>query len=81
MSKKKPTFIDLFLGIGRFYTVQHKTNERTHKMIKRISQTTTNDDFAIITHYLQNANSKYALPFEKDALELLYGKLHYLIHI
>lgn len=74
MSKKKPTFIDLFLGIGRFYTVQHKTNERTHKMIKRISQTTTNDDFAIITHYLQNANSKYALPFEKDALELLYGK-------
>ena len=34
-------------------------------------QITTNNDSAIITHYLQNANTKYALPFEKDALYLL----------
>ncbi len=33
----------------------------------------TNDNSAIITHYLQNANTKHALPFEKDALKLLYG--------
>ena len=32
-----------------------------------------NDDYAVITHYLQNANTKYALPFEKDALKLLNG--------
>lgn len=30
-----------------------------------------NDESAIITHYLQNANTKYALPFEKEALSLL----------
>ena len=35
---------------------------------------TTDDDSAIITHFLQNANTTYALPFEKDALYLLYGK-------
>ncbi len=33
-----------------------------------------NDSSAILTHYLQNANTKYALPFETEALELLYGK-------
>lgn len=33
----------------------------------------TDDDSAIITHYLQNANTKYALPFEKDAINILYG--------
>ena len=43
-------------------------------MIKRNIQITTTDDSAIITHYLQNANTKYALPFEEDALDLLYGK-------
>ncbi|MBQ6156042.1 MAG: DNA cytosine methyltransferase [Bacteroidales bacterium] len=43
-------------------------------MTKTNIQITTNDDSAIITHYLQNANTKYALPFEKDALGLLYGK-------
>ena len=43
-------------------------------MTKTNIQITTNDDSAIITHYLQNANTKYALPFEKDALDLLYGK-------
>lgn len=32
---------------------------------------TTDDNSAIITHYLQNANTKYALPFENDALSLL----------
>lgn len=36
-------------------------------------QITTNNDSAIITHYLQNANTKYALPFEEDALKILYG--------
>lgn len=41
-------------------------------MIIRNTQIITNDDFAIITHYLQNADTKYALPFEKDALALLY---------
>ena len=30
-----------------------------------------NDDSAIVTHYLQNKHSKYALSFEKDALFLL----------
>ena len=34
----------------------------------------TDDNSAIITHYLQNVGTKYALPFEKDALGLLYGK-------
>lgn len=43
-------------------------------MIKSDFHITTNDDSAIITHYLQNANTKYALPFEKDALDLLYYK-------
>jgi DNA (cytosine-5)-methyltransferase 1 len=42
-------------------------------MIKRNFQITTNNDSAIITHYLQNANTKYALPFEEDALKILYG--------
>ncbi|MBR4511333.1 MAG: DNA (cytosine-5-)-methyltransferase [Bacteroidales bacterium] len=35
---------------------------------------TTNDESAIITHYLQNSHSKYVLTFLKDALYLLYGK-------
>ena len=43
-------------------------------MLKYKGQLFTNDDSAIITHYLQNVNTKYALPFEKDALDLLYGK-------
>ncbi len=34
-------------------------------------QITTNNDSAIITHYLQNKNSKYGIPFEKDAIGLL----------
>lgn len=34
----------------------------------------TDDNSAIITHYLQNVSTTYALPFEKDALDLLYGK-------
>lgn len=42
--------------------------------MKNKYQLTTNDDSAIITHYLQNASTKYALPFEKDALSLLYSK-------
>lgn len=42
-------------------------------MIKSNFQITTNEDSAIITHYLQNANTKYALPFEEDALKILYG--------
>ena len=33
----------------------------------------TDDNSAIITHYLQNINTKYVLPFEKDAWALLYG--------
>ena len=42
-------------------------------MIKHNKLTISVDDnSAIITHYLQNANTKYALPFEKDALPLLY---------
>lgn len=32
-----------------------------------------NDESAIITHYLQNAGTKYALPFKNDALLLLNG--------
>ena len=32
-----------------------------------------NDDSAIVTHYLQNAGTKYALPFKNDALLLLNG--------
>lgn len=43
-------------------------------MTKTNIQITMTDDSAIITHYLQNANTKYALPFENDALDLLYGK-------
>ncbi len=34
-------------------------------------QITTNTDSAILTHYLQNKDCKYCLPFEKDALRLL----------
>lgn len=34
----------------------------------------TDDDSAIITHYLQNADTKFAPPFEKDALSLLSFK-------
>ena len=37
-------------------------------------QITTNDDSAIITHYLQNQGSKFCFPFEKNALLLLNGK-------
>ena len=33
----------------------------------------TDDNSAIITHYLQNVNTKFVLPFEKDAWNLLYG--------
>ena len=33
----------------------------------------TDDNSAIITHYLQNVNTKYATPFEKDALKLIYS--------
>ena len=33
----------------------------------------TDDNSAIITHYLQNVNTKFALPFENDALDLLYN--------
>ena len=44
-------------------------------MIERNKFTiSTDDNSAIITHFLQNANTKYALPFEKDALDLLYYK-------
>jgi len=42
--------------------------------MKNDIQITSNDDSAIITHFFQNVNTKYALPFEKDALDLLYGK-------
>ncbi len=42
-------------------------------MIKSNFQITTNEDSAIITHYFQNANTKYALPFEEDAIKILYG--------
>lgn len=42
-------------------------------MVKRNFQITTNNDSAIITHYFQNANTKYALPFEEDAIKILYG--------
>lgn len=42
--------------------------------MKYREQISTNKDSAIITHYLQNANTKYALPFEEEALDLLYGK-------
>ncbi|MCR4965208.1 MAG: DNA cytosine methyltransferase [Bacteroidales bacterium] len=34
-------------------------------------QITTNDDSAIVTHYLQNKGTRFAFPFEKDALSLL----------
>lgn len=44
-------------------------------MVKRNFQITTNNDSAIITHYLQNANTKYALPFEEDALRILYSDI------
>ena len=40
-------------------------------MIKRYFQITNNDDSAIITHYLQNKDSKFGIPFEKDAFTLL----------
>lgn len=44
-------------------------------MIERNKFTiSTDDNSAIITHYLQNVNTKYALPFEEDALDLLYCK-------
>ena len=33
----------------------------------------TDDNSAIIKHYIQNVNTKYATPFEKDALKLLYS--------
>lgn len=36
-------------------------------------QITINDDSAIVTHYLQNQNSKFGSPFENDALRLLRG--------
>lgn len=36
-------------------------------------QITTNDDSAIVTHYLQNQNSKFGSSFENDALRLLKG--------
>lgn len=42
--------------------------------MKNDIQITSNEDSAIITHFFQNVNTKYALPFEKDALDLLYGK-------
>lgn len=43
-------------------------------MIERNKFTiSTDDNSAIITHYLQNVNTKYALPFEEDALKILYG--------
>ena len=42
-------------------------------MLKYKGQLITNDDSAIITHYLQNVNTKFALPFENDALDLLYN--------
>lgn len=32
---------------------------------------TTNDDSAIITHYIQNWDTEFALPFENDAIKLL----------
>lgn len=32
---------------------------------------TTNDDSAIITHYIQNWDTKFSLPFESDAIRLL----------
>ncbi len=34
-------------------------------------QITTNDDSAIVTHYLQNWNTAFAMPFEENALKLL----------
>ena len=44
-------------------------------MIERNKFTiSTDDNSAIITHYLQNVNTKYSTPFEKDALDLLYCK-------
>ena len=44
-------------------------------MIERNKFTiSTDDNSAIITHYLQNVNTKYSTPFEKDALDLLYYK-------
>ena len=42
-------------------------------MTEKKQKISINDESAIITHYLQNANTKYALPFEKDALTLLNG--------
>lgn len=39
--------------------------------MKYREQISINKDSAIITHYLQNRNSMFAVPFEKDALYLL----------
>ena len=43
-------------------------------MLKYKEQILTNDESAIMTHYLQNVNTKYSKPFENDALDLLYCK-------
>lgn len=43
-------------------------------MLKYKGQPLTNDEAAVITHYLQNANTKYVSPFEKSALKMLHGK-------
>ena len=45
-------------------------------MTEKKQKVLISDDFAIITHYLQNANTKYALPFENDALSLLNNDCH-----
>ena len=43
-------------------------------MIKRNKfDISLNDDSAIVTHYVQNVGTKYALPFRNDALLLLNG--------
>ena len=39
--------------------------------MKNAIQITANDDYAIVTHYLQNRNSKFGFAFEKDALKIL----------
>lgn len=43
--------------------------------MKNKFQITFNDDSAIVTHYLQNRDSKFGFPFEKDALHLLTGEI------
>lgn len=45
-------------------------------MTEKKQKVLISDDFAIITHYLQNADTKYALPFENDALSLLNNDYH-----